>query len=103
MDTRRLEISMKQAKFVGNMPMRLDIVLKNIPFTISGTTARWNVDAITPEIGGTPYPAFPITDLAGEYDFGDGLQMKFYCEPAPGGHSLGYFQVKVEADIAYEL
>lgn len=102
MDTRRLEITMKQAKFVGSMPMRLDIVLKNIPFTITGTKARWSMDAITPEIGGTPYPSFPITDLSGEYDFGDGLDMTFDCEPAPGGHALGKFKVMIDCDYAYE-
>lgn len=102
MDTRRLDISMNQAKFVGSMPMRLDIVLKSIPFSITGTTARWSMDAITPEIGGTPYPTFPITNLAGAFDFGDGLDMTFDCEPAPGGHSLGKFKVEIESDIAYE-
>ncbi|MCM1066075.1 MAG: hypothetical protein NC418_00695 [Muribaculaceae bacterium] len=96
METRRLEITMNNSRFLEAMPTGFNIVLKNIPFTIVGSKAIWDVDAITPEIGGTPYPAYPISNLNGTFDFGDGLDMEFDCEP----RGMGTFHVEVECDYA---
>ena len=69
-DTRTLKISMNNAKFEEGMPMSLNIDLSNIPVT-----------SITPSIGGTPFEAFPITDLKGYIDPATGLHFTFHCDP----------------------
>ena len=72
---------MAAAQFVPNMPA-MNIVLSNIDFTIVGTTAVFRAESIIPKIGDTPYPAFPISDLSGVYDFTEGLKMSFKCDPS---------------------
>lgn len=79
-DTRRVKISMYGAQFIDSMPA-MDIVLTNIPFYIVGSTAYIESDAVTPTIGDTPYPGFPITALSGTFDFGGTFNMKFHCAP----------------------
>lgn len=90
-ETCRLEITMKNSRFVQNMPAGFDIVVKNIPFEINGTTASWDVEEIIPEIGGTPYPAYELTGLKGSFDFGGNFAMRFSCNPP----RVGSFNVDV--------
>ena len=80
-DTRTLKISMNNAKFEEGMPMSLNIDLSNIPVTFMGSQLHFDVDAITPSIGGTPFEAFPITDLKGYIDPATGLHFTFHCNP----------------------
>ena len=88
-DTRRLKLSMVNANFMAGMPA-MNIDLENIPFRFDGQSARFEVDAITPKIGGTPYESFPITNLSGRFDFGSKFTMSFICDPAkaPGKYSV---------------
>lgn len=89
-DTKRLSIGIGGAQFLAGMPA-MDIVFDEIPFTFDGSTIKWSVESLTPKIGGTPYPAFPITNLYGEYKVGDALDMDFICTPAtaPGSYAIG--------------
>lgn len=80
-DTKKMEITMAAAQFVPNMPA-MNIVLPNIDFTIVGTSAVFSAESVTPKIGDTPYPAFPISDLSGTYDFTEGMKMGFKCDPS---------------------
>lgn len=80
-ETRCVTISIVKAQFMEKMPA-MDIVLKNIPFTMRGTTAYFEIDNIVPESNNTPYPAFPISNLKGELDFGAGMDMTFDCTPS---------------------
>lgn len=75
-----MNILMQNTRFVDKMPA-MNIVLEKVPFTVSGTTASFNVDEIIPKIGDTPYPGFTITNLSGYYDFSSAFVMAFSCTP----------------------
>lgn len=94
MDTRRLQINIKNARFMDRMPAGFNIVLKDIEFVINGTTASWNVASITPYIGGTPYENYKITNLKGSMDFGDEFELEFDCNP----NKMGNFHVEADCD-----
>ncbi len=83
-NTRCVTISIVNAQFMAQMPA-MNIVLKNIPFVMRGTKAVFEIDNITPESNETPYPAFPISNLKGELDFGAGLDLSFDCTPVKFG------------------
>ena len=80
-DTRCVTITIEKAQFISSMPA-MDIVLKNIPFSIIGGKAVFSAESIVPESNNTPYPAFPISDLKGEFDFGGDFDLEFNCAPA---------------------
>lgn len=80
-DTRKLAISMNNARFEQGMPMALNIDLKNIDVTVTGSSLEFNVPSITPSIGDIPFTAFPITNLRGSFAPGDGLKFSFRCAP----------------------
>ncbi len=80
-DTRLLNITMNNARFEHGMPMALNIELRNIDVNISGTSLKFDVPAITPSIGGTPFEAFPITNLRGSFNPASGLEFTFHCNP----------------------
>lgn len=79
-DTRCVNIAVHKAQFMSKMPA-MDIVLKNIPFIMQGSKAIFSIDNIVPESNNTPYPAFPISNLKGEFDFGSGFDFEFDCAP----------------------
>ncbi len=79
-DTRCVNIAVHKAQFMSKMPA-MDIVLKNIPFIMQGSKAIFSIDNIVPESNNTPYPAFPISNLKGELDFGSGFDFEFDCAP----------------------
>lgn len=73
-------ILMQRAMFVQQMPA-MNIVLEDVPVMFSAGVAAFNVGEIVPKIGNTPYPGFKITNLVGTYDFANGLNMQFNCNP----------------------
>ena len=83
-ETRCVSIKMNNAQFIEKMPA-MNIELKNIPFTIQGDKAVFSIANIHPEQAGTPWAGFPITDLSGTVDFGNGFDLGFTCTPAPMG------------------
>lgn len=81
--TMKLEIQMSGAKFAENMPAQ-NITMSGIPFTMTSSgIANFSMASLTPTIGSTPYPNYPITDLQGSYDFGQGLDLRFTCTLGP--------------------
>lgn len=81
-DTRLLNIRINNARFAQSMPMALNIDLPSIPVVFRGTSAEFDVDAITPYMNGVPFDSFPITRLKGSIDFASGLEFSFHCVPS---------------------
>lgn len=98
-DTRRLKITINNARFAENMDRGLNIELREIPVTFRGTTLSFEVSDIIPFIGDTPFQAFPITDLSGTFDFATGMNLGFTCNPrtAPGA-----YEVKARTSYSYQ-
>lgn len=97
-DTRCVTIKVNKAAFLAGMP-QMDIVFPNVPFTISSGKAVFNTESLTPYIGNTPYENFPITDLEGTLDFGNGMDFEFTC--APGSVPGSKFVVDFDGDYAF--
>ena len=77
--TMKVTIEMPGSKFLENMPAQ-NIILPDIPFTMTPAgLVSFGVQSLTPTIGSTPYPNFPITALQGTYDFTRGLNLNFTC------------------------
>ncbi len=96
-----LKMTINNAKFLDKMPNGMNIVLKDIPFTMSGATAHWNVDAIKPYLADVPQENFPITDMVGNLNFGSGMTMRFTCKPVIKEQPLGEFDVDVDCKFNY--
>ncbi|MBO4977883.1 MAG: hypothetical protein J6C67_04100 [Muribaculaceae bacterium] len=96
-DTRRLTIVMNNARFAQNMTRGFNIELRDMPVTFNGTSMEFDVAAITPYIGDTPFEQFPITDLKGKFDMAKGLEMEFDCTPRT---MPGKFEVEVETSFS---
>lgn len=96
-----LKMTINNAKFLDKMPNGMNIVLKDIPFTMSGATAHWNVDAIKPYLADVPQENFPITDMVGNFNFGSGMTMRFTCKPVIKDRPLGEFDVDVDCKFNY--
>ena len=93
-ETRRVNITMYNSSFIPQMPA-MNIELVNVPYVIDGAMAKWDVEAITPQIGGVPYGAFPITNLKGTFNFNTGLNMSFDCTPS----NMGLYHVDADCAI----
>ena len=92
--TMMLEIQFAGAQFVQGMPAQ-NITMSKIPFTMTPEgVASFSIASLTPTIGSTPYPNYPITDLVGTYDFNRGLDLNFVC-------TLGPAPYHVKADMKY--
>ena len=77
--TMKVTIEMPGSKFLENMPAQ-NIILPDIPFTMTPAgLVSFGAQSLTPTIGSTPYPNFPITALQGTYDFTRGLNLNFTC------------------------
>lgn len=96
-ETRMLNITMNNARFEQDMPMNLNIELRNIPVTFTNSGMNFDVDAIIPSIGGTPFAAFPISNLRGYYNPGEGLEFSFRCDPRTTTES---YNVEVDCDFS---
>lgn len=86
--TMKVAIELPASKFASGMPAQ-NIVLKDVPCSISRNgIATISAGAITPFIGDTPYPNFPITDLQGVYDFTGALSLRFTCTLGPAPYDV---------------
>ncbi|MBO4943308.1 MAG: hypothetical protein J6C95_07745 [Muribaculaceae bacterium] len=83
-ETRCVTVTLNKAQFMAQMPA-MDMVFKNIPFTLQGSKAVFSIDKLIPELGNTPAAGFPITDLEGSLDFGGDFKFGFTCTPATMG------------------
>ena len=79
-EARTVNILMKNCRFVEQMPA-MNILLEKVPFTVSGSSANFNIESIVPKIGDTPFPGFTIKNLSGYYDFSTGFVATFQCTP----------------------
>lgn len=79
--TARLYI--ENANFLENMPQLGVMEFGGISFAMTANgnerVATFACDALTPEIAGRPYPAFPITDLEATMRPGKSLELNFIC------------------------
>lgn len=72
------------AKFSAAMPRPMDILIPDIPLLVDGDVdfSFAETGPVTPQIGGTPYPTFPISLVRGSGKIGTGgaLSFSFNCE-----------------------
>lgn len=78
--TQQAAVTVNGAQFAPNMPAQ-NMTFKGIPYTISATghvklTAS---QPIIPEIGGTPFPAFPILNFNATGTFDSKFEVSFQC------------------------
>lgn len=80
MDFKKMKanIDITGAQFAEKMPA-LDISFKDIPFVLSGQKVILSAESLTPYMGSTPQPDYPISDLVAEYDFAKGMTLSFGC------------------------
>ena len=91
-EKRILGIRMNSVQFVQGMPA-MDIDIPAVPFTVSGSDLVINSESIIPSIGDTPFPDYTLTNLKGEIELEDGLELEFVCNPP----KLGAFTVEIDA------
>ncbi len=58
-----LKLKMYQVKFDDNMPITLNIVAKDLPYTEVGDTSIVTIDKVVPTVGGVPMGAYALLDL----------------------------------------
>ena len=75
-----LQVELANAQFIMGMPAQ-DIFLNDIPFTMDEDgDVSFSIDALIPCLAdNTPFPAFPVSDLSGKFNFTDGIDFTFTC------------------------
>lgn len=71
-------IQLTGARFVEAMPS-MDITFKDVPFTYSSGRILLKRDALIPEMGNTPQPSYPISNLVADFDISKGMELGFDC------------------------
>lgn len=92
--SKKCSIKIDQAKFLEGMPA-LNMVFEDIPFTANANEISYSIDALTPKIGGDPYPGFPITNLRGTFRPMTATSLNFDCTPATVNNGQTTFRVSV--------
>ncbi|MFI3265917.1 MAG: hypothetical protein R3Y15_02050 [Rikenellaceae bacterium] len=77
MDAQTVDIVMIEISFATGMPAQT-MTLEDVPYTLVNDKAVILVDSIIPEIGGLPYPAYTISDLAASIST-DQMLLSFSC------------------------
>lgn len=78
-ETSTATLEIENANFLAGMPT-LDVMsFNNITYTTNGSEIQLQSEALTPEIAGRPFPAFPITQLTGTLKPNVALQLSFIC------------------------
>lgn len=91
-EKRVLAIRMNSVQFIEGMPA-MDIDIPGLPYVVDGTDLKFNSESIVPTIKDTPYPPYTLTEVTGEVELEDGLELQFVCNPP----QLGKFTVKIDA------
>ncbi len=60
------DMLIKEVKFAEAMPLRLDMAVKGISYTVAGSKITIAGDNIVPEAMGGPFEMYKITGLSGE-------------------------------------
>ncbi len=93
---RTLDLTIANPRFIPAMPSTIkSMVFPNIPFKFTDNGFTFDLDALTPEIANTPYPAFPIRDLAGEVVSEKTFTLDFKCLST--NVKVGSWSVNVDA------
>ncbi len=66
-----VDMLIKEVKFAEAMPLRLDMTVKGISYTVAGSKITIVGDNIVPEAMGGPFEMYKITDLSGEVTASD--------------------------------
>lgn len=77
-NTMKANVDITGAQFADKMPA-LDISFEDIPFNLSGQKVILSADNITPLLGATPQPDYPVSGFVAEYDFAKGMTLSFGC------------------------
>lgn len=96
--TRKATVNVNNARFAENMPVGMNMVFKDIDFTVTKKTIELESASLIPEIGGDPYPAFAISQLAGSFGLSDGMSFDFHCAAKGSDYS-----VNVKAKVLPQL
>lgn len=96
-ETQRAAITINGAQFDKNMPAQT-MTFSNIPFEFDskGKVTLEKDDTIVPTIGGTPFPAFPITELSATCQLGEKMNLAFVC-------TIRGAKYQVNADLRYNF
>lgn len=90
-------VAIQGATFNEHMPAQ-NMLLNDIPYTMSQSSYTAQAQEITPTIGGVPYPAYKITDFkwTGYYN---GLQTVEFTVNVDNPAMQGSFNVKATLDV----
>lgn len=96
-DTRTLTLRMNGIRFNSGINDGFDMELRNIPLEMNNNVLAFKVAYITPYLNGTVFDSYPISDLKGEFNPGEGLKFSFATTPR---NSTTTYRVNVECDFA---
>lgn len=81
-DATTLTIKMNQAQFAAAMPLKLDMTIEGVSYTLSGERYTLTGDNIVPIAMNGPFPQYTITALTGTIDT-ESMTLSFNCGKYP--------------------
>lgn len=81
------DLTILNPRFIPNMPVER-MTFPDIPLTLTTDGYSLEAEKIIPTISGTPYPAFPITDLAASVVFENSFTLEFTCISPKGSYQV---------------
>lgn len=81
--TRTCVIEIEHPRFLATMPANLGtMVFSGVPFTFTDDNGyEFKIAELIPQIAGTPYPAFKVSAVEGEYDGkSNTFELEFTCD-----------------------
>lgn len=87
---------MHNANFGSGMPVKLEIVIPDIPLQVAGAESfTFFVNSLTPLSGGVPQSAVPISNFGGSVAIGSSASLTFnfdiavgFMRPTPGDFTV---------------
>ena len=83
LDTKLAKLTLKDVKFVPQMPVTVTPVVVDIPFTTDGHTYPFAADSIIPLVDGQPFGKYPAKNIAGTYSQKNGLDFSLFFDETP--------------------
>ncbi len=74
------DIVVSKAAFAANMPALGDMLFPGVTLKLENGGFKMSCESLIPSIGGTPYPRFQITNLSGDCDLSDDMELVFDCQ-----------------------
>lgn len=81
-DATTMTIKMNQAQFAAAMPLKLDMTIEGVSYTLSGEKYTLTGDNIVPIAMNGPFPQYTITALSGTID-DKSMTLAFNCGKYP--------------------